>query len=310
MDPNLFIVGAPRTGSTALHGYLSMHPGICMSNPKEPNFFCRDFHAESDAFHSYPKHYNIREPNDYLAIWSHFDGERVIGEASTAYLASTESAKAIHEFNSDAKIIVMLRDPADLLISLHCHLKWLGVEPITDLEKALLAEPERRRGRLPKHIVYPSGLYYSNRVQFKEQIERYREWFADEQLLMLFTEEMRQQQVATYRRILEFVGVDESFVPDFDHVNERVEVKSLRLHRILKRLLRTRLPRRVDRVLRFRKLVQRAVRMNIDRKDRSEAIALQRARLHRRFRPQVLELGEYLGRDLIGFWRYKEEGEA
>ncbi len=49
--PNLFLVGAPRSGTTALHGYLALHPDAFMSPVKEPHFFCGDLRRECDAFH-------------------------------------------------------------------------------------------------------------------------------------------------------------------------------------------------------------------------------------------------------------------
>ena len=43
MQPNFFIIGAPKCGTTALSRYLSQHPNIFMSDPKEPHYFCDDF---------------------------------------------------------------------------------------------------------------------------------------------------------------------------------------------------------------------------------------------------------------------------
>ena len=45
MRPNLFLVGAPKCGTSALHGFLAQHPDVWMSEPKEPHFFCTDVDA-------------------------------------------------------------------------------------------------------------------------------------------------------------------------------------------------------------------------------------------------------------------------
>ena len=117
--PNLFIVGFPRSGTGFLNKHLGLHPDVFMSSPKEPNFFCSDFHNESDKFHGEKRCFPYRTKKDYLLLFSKDTSEKIVGEASTHYIFSKVAAKKICEFNPNAKIIICLRNPVDFLYSLH-----------------------------------------------------------------------------------------------------------------------------------------------------------------------------------------------
>ena len=77
-NPNFFIVGAPKCGTTTLFSWLSEHPNVFMSRVKEPNHFNKDF--------NFPKY---RDKNDYLKLFKDANYQHVcIGEASPYYLFS------------------------------------------------------------------------------------------------------------------------------------------------------------------------------------------------------------------------------
>ena len=68
--PNLFIVGHPRSGTTALHVFLGLHKDIYMSTLKEPHYFCKDFHQESDEFYKKRVYFRYRDKQAYLRIFA------------------------------------------------------------------------------------------------------------------------------------------------------------------------------------------------------------------------------------------------
>src|SRR3979411_724122 len=103
--PDVFIVGAPRCGTTALYTYLKDHPEIFMSPIKEPEFFT-DFLGEGRR---------VRTEAEYLNCFGGVRDEKRIGEASVSYLASRTSARAIKGFSPLAMIIIMLRNPVDVM---------------------------------------------------------------------------------------------------------------------------------------------------------------------------------------------------
>ena len=103
--PNFFIVGAPKAGTSSLYAYLNEIPGIFMSPKKEPNYF-----SENTIPNDHPIK-PIRDKKKYLELFKGVKGEKIIGEASTSYLADPEAPKLIHEACPDAKILISLRDP-------------------------------------------------------------------------------------------------------------------------------------------------------------------------------------------------------
>ena len=97
MIPDFFLVGAPRSGTTALCNYLRTHPEVFVSSPKEPTYFGRDLQ---------PKRYPTLE--SYLELFCDV-GEAVrVGDGSVAYLASEFAAEEIHAFNPQARIMILL----------------------------------------------------------------------------------------------------------------------------------------------------------------------------------------------------------
>ncbi|MFQ5518600.1 MAG: sulfotransferase, partial [Mariprofundus sp.] len=135
LKPDFFIVGAPKCGTTAMYTYLQAHPDIFMSEVKEPYYFCSDL-----GFHRF------RNEQEYLKLFSVASPQQRIGEASTWYLYSSQAAAAIHAFNTDARIIVMLRNPVDMMYSLYSHFLYIGSEETDSFEAALAAEEERKHG--------------------------------------------------------------------------------------------------------------------------------------------------------------------
>ncbi|MCP2728272.1 sulfotransferase family protein [Limnofasciculus baicalensis] len=100
--PNLFVVGAPKCGTTSMHNYLGQHPEIFMSSPKELHYFSRDI----DCFTG-----KIKELYNYLQLFDSAGNAKYIGESSPEYLYSEVASQQIKELCSDAKIIIMLRNP-------------------------------------------------------------------------------------------------------------------------------------------------------------------------------------------------------
>ena len=135
--PNFFIVGAPKCGTTALYAYLAQHPDVFMSDPKEPHYF------GSDLDFRYR-----RRPSDqqYRSYFAGAGDRRRIGEGSVWYLYSECAADEIGQAVPDARIIVMLRDPVEMIPSLHSQFVYNGHEDLA-LADALAAEEDRAQGR-------------------------------------------------------------------------------------------------------------------------------------------------------------------
>src|SRR5215469_6450999 len=127
--PNLFIVGAPRCGTSSLWTYLKGHPEIFMSAKKELYFFDRDDIDSREG----------KSREDYLRHFPASSDHKKVGEATPSYLRSRHAPQAIKAFSPRAQIIIMLRNPVDVLHSLH-SMALYSSEPIVDFAAALEAD--------------------------------------------------------------------------------------------------------------------------------------------------------------------------
>jgi hypothetical protein len=290
-QPNFFIVGAPKCGTTAMNDYLAQHPEIFIPEIKEVHFFGSDLHFSKGA---------LRDEAAYLALFAGATEPRR-GEASVWYLYSRRAAAEIHAFSPDAKIIVMLRDPPDMLYSQHSQFLYNGNEDLTDFRAALAAEDERRAGRrIPKSAHLVEGLFYSETVRYAEQLARYFDRFGRENVHVILYDDFRSDLAGSYRETLRFLGVREDFAPEFAVVNPNKRARSALLRDFVQAP-----PERVKRLARLffpRDLRQRVMKgldkANIRYEARPPLEPALRAELSARFAPEVRALEQLLGREL------------
>lgn len=129
-DPNFFIVGAPKTGTTALCQYLSDHENIFLSEPKELFFWNTDFpgqvaHGRCKNLESYLKKFADARP-----------AHKAVGEGSTHYFVSETAIRNLMTFNPKARVIAMLRNPIDVAYAYHGELVFNFMETEKDFETA------------------------------------------------------------------------------------------------------------------------------------------------------------------------------
>lgn len=309
--PNFFLVGQAKSGTSSMHRFLDEHPEVFMSRPKEPHFFCADFHAITDEFHgtNAPAFHEVRDLDTYLRLFEPAGDARVLGEASTHYLYSEVAAERIHEFDPDALILVMLREPVDFLHSLHAEYLNNETEDEPDFGNALDLEADRREGhRLPERVRCPAYLHYSARIRYAEQLHRFLARFPAERVKVVVFDDLREDMGAVYGEVLAFLGVDPEFRPEFAAVRGSRAPRSRFLNRfmrkpVFRRVLRKLLPARTYDRLQSR--VQSALFTGKPRAPIPEDLA---ARLRERFRPEVEKISELLGRDLVREWGYDTPG--
>src|SRR5262249_8884405 len=159
---------------------------------KEPQFLAADILGDARS---------IRTWEDYLACFSEAGPSASVGEASVAYLGSPRATAAIRELNPDAKIIIMLRNPVDMIHSLHSQRIYDGREHVTSLEAALQAD-ERRSG------TRPPGLGYRDVARYEPQVRRFLDLFGRDNVRVILFDDFRSQTGAVYRDTLQFLGLD------------------------------------------------------------------------------------------------------
>jgi Sulfotransferase family len=308
--PDFFIVGHPKCGTTALYRMLRRHPEIYMPELKEPWFLAPELRSRFTG----PK-LGMRPDTleEYLALFAGAGSEQRVGEASSSYLMSHTAAGHIADLQPAARLIAILREPAAFLRSFHLQSIRVHIETEPDLRRAIALEDERRRGRqIPARCPRPPALLYSEHVRYVEQLRRYHARFPSDHVLVLIYDDFRADNEATVRRVLRFLEVDDALPIDVVEANPAKRVRSQRLHEAVQAVSVGRGPvseavkAAVKKVTsrRLRRAALHRVRRHVvfaDPHPPDEQFMLE---LRRRFKPEVVALSEYLGRDLVTLWGY------
>ena len=300
--PNFFIVGAPKSATTALWRYLMGHPQVFMPIVKEPHHFGSDVRSAL----------TMERRDRYLGLFAGAGDAKAIGEASIWYLRSEDAAREIAAFDPKARIIAMVREPVSQIRSLHHHMISRGFEDVTDLGTALDAGTDRFRGRMTGEPTIPEFLDYRRVPRYAEQLERYLAVFPREQVLVIVQEEFGADTAAGFRDVLRFLGVDESYQPVFERFGEARRSRNRRLSRWLhappaplRRFVKRVMPPAVTKRLHW--LIRRPlIRATSAPGGAAPIDPTLRARLRAEFAPEVERLAALIDRpDLPELWGYR-----
>lgn len=231
VNPNLFIVGAAKSGTSTLWYNLKDHPDIFLPEDelyKEPKFFSPLAKPKRQEF------------EDYLAIFRNQGDKQYRGEASTAYLTDPYAADNIYQFNPKAKIIIILRNPADRAYSLY---KWMvqeGYEYVSTFQKALNKEPKRKLKTIPNfwEPEYYYNYLYFNSGLYAEQVDRYLTRFGTNTLILRF-EDLKQNPEKIKDQIFNFLGL-QSFEFSEPYVNPGKSVIAPKFQFFLRKVIKYR----------------------------------------------------------------------
>jgi hypothetical protein len=179
--PTVIIIGAPKSGTSALHAYLAAHPEVSMSSPKELDFFIAERNW-SRGLHWYR---------------AHFDPTCAVrGESSPNY-TSFPTWSGVPERMAglvpEAKLIYLVRDPIERITSQYLN-EWAG----------------RREGRAPADALKATSRYVV-RTRYMFQLDQFLARYPAERILVLDHRDLLEQRYATLERVFRFLGVDPSF---------------------------------------------------------------------------------------------------
>ena len=295
-QPNFFIVGAPKCGTTALSEYLREHPRAFVSQPKEPHYFSRDFPYYYAPGHATLQHYlqlYADAPEDALAV----------GEASVWYLYSQRAVPGILEFAPDARLIAMVRNPVDLVPSLHSQMRYMRDEDEPELERAWELQGARAQGRnLPRTCRVPEFLLYGRAAMLGEQVGRLLEAAPAGQVKVIVFDDFRDDTLRVWTEVLDFLGLPDDGRREFPTVNANKQHRAESLARFTQRPPRAlvKVAKGVKRVTGIRRLgiLQRLRQRNRVTATRREVSPEFRSTLKAYFREDVEHLSELLDRDL------------
>lgn len=198
--PNLFIIGAPKCGTTSLFEALSNHPLVFAPQNKEPHFYSTDFYQPG----------RISEKK-YAELYEEAECERFLWrmDGSTRYLYSDVAIKAIKYDSPDAKFVAIFRNPADMLYSLYNHLVFTGYEREKDFRSAWKISLDHNRPLLiasgcqdPDSLNYPAMGVFGTRIQaVKSEIN-------STNLLVLFYDDLVTNPGKVLETLLEFLSLE------------------------------------------------------------------------------------------------------
>lgn len=224
MKANLFIVGAPKCGTTALAYYLEQHPNVCMAKPKEPWYFSKDLAVNRTTHPTSIEEYHTH-------FFGHYDPSKhkIVGDASPSYLMSNDAINNILEYYSESKFIAMVRNPIEIAYAMHSTLIARGdeFEDILDFETAWRAQHMRLSGsRLPPNVIKPDLLQYKKLASIGTQLDILLGKVNASNLLVIVNDDMKMDTRKTYQDTLQFLNLEAFECPDLSHSNRNLRWKN------------------------------------------------------------------------------------
>lgn len=185
--PNLFIVGFPKCGSSAIYNLLKQHPDIFMSEYKEPNYFIREMRHKDILLNK--KIFYSKNIKNYLNLFNGAKKEKYIGDASVKYVFSKTAFNDIYNFNNNSKIIIIIREPIEFLRSLHQQLEL--------------------------------NISYNNidLINYSQYIKPYINKFGKNNIKIIIYEDFKNNNIKTYKDIINFLKLP-YFKPEIKIINQ------------------------------------------------------------------------------------------
>ena len=306
--PNFFLIGTAKGGTTSLYYYLSQHPDVLMSNPKEPWFFQVEYERGIEYY--------------WARYFKGYAGQGVAGDASTRHLYLPYVARRIHATAPNARLAVICRNPVDRCVSAYWHSTSRGVET-RPFDAAIEANLERMRCG-PCFETEAEGIRYAeianrSRVDlqrafgfyiepgyYARYIELYQSLFGRDRIEILFFEDLQRDPNGTVNQLLGFLGLPPTTLQDASAQNEAVGSAAAWVFEFAGRMpgvnhvspqLKTKIKQIIGRLLRRGK------------QDRREVSLAARRQLAEHYRPHNRRLAEMTGRDL-SHWDSSAESTA
>lgn len=206
--PNFLIIGAAKSGTSALYRYLQQHPEIYMSPVKEPHFFgYEDAPPNTEGPDDFVNS-AVTDIKTYTALFNGVTVEKAIGEASPTYIHLPRAVERIYHYIPQAKLVAILRHPADRAFSAYMHVVRDQRETAVDFAQALELEQSRILQNWGPIWHFTSVGYY-----FKH-LKKYYDQFDTAQIRVYLYDDFTADPDYVLKDIFGFLGVDDGFVAD------------------------------------------------------------------------------------------------
>jgi len=305
LPPSFYVIGAPRCGSTTVCNTLKRNPRISFSVPKETHFLHKDWSDQTvEAWRrTYVTRYHPRLGPQHQAM----------GDGSVSYMFNPDTIRRALQFDPRARFIAVLRNPVEMLQSYHLRLLYLLDEDVEDFATAWSLQESRARGEnVPKRCREPLLLQYGDIGRFGMHMQRVIDIAGRQRCLVVLFEDLVQRPRDTYRRILDFIGVDDDGGGEFRRKRQSLSFRSHSLQRLLMNpphwVLRGVQAMSIKHIPHLKRWRKKLKRINNRPVEHSPLSVETRAMLRRHFAPDIERLGALLDRNL-DHWLRPEDSE-
>ncbi|MCS3657834.1 sulfotransferase domain-containing protein [Salinibacter ruber] len=219
--PNFLIAGVPKSGTTTLWKNLCQHPNIFLPSLKEPHFFV-----------TVPDDWARAKPVDtidvYRSLFEPATSEAAVGEASPGYFSSQEAPTRIRKVLGVPQIIFVFRNPIERAFSHFLFSLQNGLEPGSATFRSAIQNDTVQLANSVRHRPYVNiGYYY-------DHLQRWTSIFDRKAIKIMFFDDLNDDEVAFTQSVYDFLGVDDSFVPETGVAHAKSGLpKSRRLHSLV-----------------------------------------------------------------------------
>jgi PAS domain-containing protein len=204
--PTYLVIGAARSGTTALVEGLRTHPDVFVTQPKEPHYFA--LHGATPSFTGPGDDITINrvavtDRDEYLSLYPGRHRFTALGDGSVSTLYYHE--RAIPEILSlapDLRVVVMLREPVERAYSAFQYLALRGTETHTSLVDAI-ADEDARVAAGWHHL-----WHYSRMSQYADSVAAFQSALGGSRVGIWFYDDLTRDYVGTVKQVLRFIGVE------------------------------------------------------------------------------------------------------
>lgn len=198
--PNFFIIGAPKCGTTTICVNLKRHPEVYLPAVKEPRYYLNQSFKDGAVQRGLPV---IRTEKEYLSLFDNVAIEKAIGESSPTYLFCEDTPKLIHSDVPRAKIIAILRQPAERAYSAYNSARMFGAEKSRSFEEAFKCDMELTEAGAGRYYGHYCGRSYN------ESLARWFKLFDRERIKVYLYDDLKANPAELLKNICQFLEVDD-----------------------------------------------------------------------------------------------------
>jgi len=289
MLPNFIIVGAPKAGTTSLYHYLSEHPEVFMSEPKEVNYFSK---IEIEQQGLYYQDFKAKDLKSYEAIFNSVSNEIAIGEGSVSYLFYPETPKKIKATIPDVKIIILLRDPIERAHSHYLMDFRMGLVNLS-FEEIVYKTSDHKKIDLFYQQYIELGLYY-------KQIKRYIDTFGNAQIKIFLQEDLKNNTEKVIFDLYSFLDIDNSIIID---TNQQHNAFSMPKNKVIHQLYSSYIIRSLIKTIFTEKIKEKIKNIFFERKKKPKLNYKTKEYLQKIYFEDIKKLESLINQDLSQWYK-------